>query len=277
MPISSPSSRCAHSSGDSPSTSSLPAGQLEQGGLPDRLARLAHEVDATRRRGRRSPTAPGWLDDLALGGLAVVVAELVDPDVDDPALVHGLRRRSAPSAAPTRRRPPPTPGRPRAARRRTAGPRRSSGPSSSPAARWPRSRRGRSARPRGRGRPVQSSISSSSAACAEPPSGASSLEQRPALELGLGHRHAHRREQQLEHRGRVVAEPAVARRARPSSTSAGRAASAGRARAPRARRRAPPSRRGRGGSPSRGSRARADDDRLPARAAAPRRRGRRRG
>ena len=35
-------------------------------------------------------------------------------------------------------------------------------------------------------------------------------EQRPALQLRLGDRHAHRREQQLQHRGRVVAEPAVA-------------------------------------------------------------------
>ena len=37
------------------------------------------------------PDRPRVDDDLALGGLAVVVGELVDVDVDDPALVNGLR------------------------------------------------------------------------------------------------------------------------------------------------------------------------------------------
>ena len=79
---------------------------------------------------------------------------------------------------------------------------------------------------------------------------------RPPLELDLRHRDPHRGQQQLEHRGRVMAEPAVAgTRVGPGEARA-RAGSAGPGRARRGRRRAPPARRARTTSPSRGSPAR---------------------
>ena len=73
--------------------------QLEQGRLADRLARLAHQVDVALVVGDDRNGA-GMDDDLALRGLAVGVAKLLDLDVDDPALVDASSSGSAPSPLP---------------------------------------------------------------------------------------------------------------------------------------------------------------------------------
>ena len=68
--------------------------QLEQVGLAGRLARLAHEPDAARRRARRSPTDAGMRDPLARDLLAVLVAEACPRGRRRPC----PRRRCAPPA-----------------------------------------------------------------------------------------------------------------------------------------------------------------------------------
>ncbi len=146
--------------------------QLEQTRLSDRLARLADEPDDLvvvggdrhRARVRR---------DLAIGLLAIVVAEAVDPDVDDRALVNRLRidslhpvllpvdrRGQRPSRRKRRRKEERVVGdRAPHRRRRQAARRVAVEVDLSTARSW---------------RPVQIAIRSSSAACADPPSGAPS-------------------------------------------------------------------------------------------------------
>ena len=89
MPISSASSRCAVSSGFSPSLVQLAGGELEQGVVPHRLARLAHQIDVSPSCATIADRAR-VLDDLALGLLAVVVAEPVHADAVKPALPDHL-------------------------------------------------------------------------------------------------------------------------------------------------------------------------------------------
>src|ERR671915_533513 len=67
----------------------LAGGQLEQCGLVDRLARLADEEQALAVEGHHGHRARVG-HDLAIGLLAVVVAEAVDPDRRDPSLPDGL-------------------------------------------------------------------------------------------------------------------------------------------------------------------------------------------
>ena len=90
MPTSSASSRRAHSSGRLALDVELSRGQLEQVRSPTGLARLAHQVDVlvVVRDDRHRPRMG---DDLALGLGAVLVAEGVDPDRRDRALVDDLR------------------------------------------------------------------------------------------------------------------------------------------------------------------------------------------
>ena len=100
---------------------------LEQRRLPDRLARLADQVDdafvvGDDRDGARVARRP------RARRRAVGVAELVDPHRGDRSLVDGLAIRSAPCPPPTRSPPWRARGRRRAARRRRAGPRPSARP-----------------------------------------------------------------------------------------------------------------------------------------------------
>ena len=139
LPISSASSRLAVSSGGSPSTSSLPAGQLEQVGLADRPRAAGAPATRARRRTRRSrrrrdgrrsrasTTSPSsWRK---RSSRTDAMLALPDRLASRPAR-SGCSCAVAPRAARRAREPPAS-----AAAKNSSGPRRSCGPSSWPAAR----------------------------------------------------------------------------------------------------------------------------------------------